>query len=472
MAVTYKPKIEYLIDWNDDGAFDTDEADIFNFVDSFAANYGSGVFNNNDNFAPLLLGGAIRLAKPIEGVSELVFRKSHLFRLVIGGKTIIECVADPASNERIVLHSKNRNSFNNQIEIGYNSSVKDSQVWHDALTQAGLLYGSATFNDYALSGFIVIRTRLSSFLTQFAEFAGGYVFEQSDGKFSFIAARANRASSTLNLDPQAIPLFTRDIQGKDGAVRNVLDTEAVVPVTNTEVIKTEEVTVPSGEVVERFIPAPSGTVVENWTIATDSLNPSVGAGFIETATLRATYAVVNISGAEATVNVTIGGDVTRSGRTFPFRTVRPLSESLYGIKTFRSYPNWGATNDIIWAELNRRDRSIRVAKVEFPMVRGMESLLDMDTGDIVTLYKDELRLNMLIGRKYVTIRDYIRVEWHLIELPTSYDDEDWLLDDDEYSLGLNTFLTDPNYTINDYLVLAGQPLELDGEFLEFEEVTI
>ena len=96
----------------------------------------------------------------------------------------------------------------------------------------------------------------------------------------------------------------------------------------------------------------------------------------------------------------------------------------------------------------------------------------MVTVDIVTLYKDELRLNMLIGRKYVTIRDYIRVEWHLIELPTSYADENWLLDDDEYSLGLNTFLTDPDYMINNYLVLAGQPLTLSGEFLEFEEVTI
>ena len=95
---------------------------------------------------------------------------------------------------------------------------------------------------------------------------------------------------------------------------------------------------------------------------------------------------------------------------------------------------------------------------------------------------------MMVGRKAVLSRNALEVKWDLIELP-SLDSavyrRGWFLDNDEYIVGVNTYINDDTPEVDmKFLTLGGKyvtindkriyiepfdPLSVDGKYIKLND---
>ena len=149
--------------------------------------------------------------------------------------------------------------------------------------------------------------------------------------------------------------------------------------------------------------------------------------------------------------------------TQALETERLGSIGIWGVIPFDDLKEWLGSVDALEQELSRRDSPLRTANLEMPIESNILSWVFLEPGSLTIVNHDDLTVNMMLGRKYVTFsRAVADLRWHLIEWPLAYPDEFWRLDDGDFRLGINTYLGDATIPMP-ITILGGHLLYFAGQ---------
>ena len=458
------PIHKFLVDWDDDGDFAHALSDISHYVTSCQYDYGMGVTNSPREFTVRLLNGRLRFYDDWDRVdinrliSDGKLFQPHRFRHLVDDRVSVDCLMDVVDGRRARLLSHNGNAFQARVNLTYASSVADSKVFHDALSQAGIAQAASSFPHSLMAAPLIIDMPLIQFLRQFARVVGGYVVEGFDGRISFHAPLANddHVAPFVNEDTHA--LFENDITVKAGEVRNAADIVITLPQTAQETISTVTITV-AGQSTEDFeVRAPRNALVANWSAA--------GASIIRSTPTLAVLHVRNTGSQAAAFTITVSGTVTRA-RQIVIHKDYADSIALYGEKPYRQDFDWLADQADARREIHRRSKARHVARQSFPFIDENRQIALLDTGEILNISSEDEAYRCMIGRRSVQVDRYMTVGWDLVEMPVSDSDDYWILGVSK--LGVNTRLAPERFVTNDFVYLGGELVLLGGEPIAFEK---
>lgn len=480
----------FLIDWNDVYFADREPApedDITSYVSFCSYAYGLNVLNNPDAFTFTSLGGSIKLNRDFEGIDERQLLRPHVMRHMIDDRIVVECIALPVRDRSMVLISRNQALLRDPVDLTYTESVKDFTLWADALRYVGADPGRLQiFNDYDVRGGLHLEQGFSQFINDFMTFGGGYAFEDRLGRLNFAAARSRLADNPNTfMNKTHVDMFDIDISSKEGIVRNEARTTILRPRFSREVVRTIDFALTANGFRDFYVASPEDKIAGNWDVkitkptilpaelTTDVLSTS-GSGF--------RFSAFNAGASDLDVTVEVFATTYSVIAQENLNELRVVSSVTYGRQPLERFPDWGADTRPVNEELTRLEQPLRVAKIEFPLMpevlpNGQRRVvgnpiewLDYDVGDIVRVRDDDTVVDMMIGRIVVQSGGAFVMQYHLLEQPLDVDayHRNWILDDDSYILGVNTFLTDPTPRLGNYLTLDGQYVTLNGENLYFE----
>lgn len=455
------PVHQFLVDWDDDGGFDHSLSDISHYVTSCAYDYGLGVMNSPREFTVRLLNGRLRFYDSWDRVdintliADGKLFQPHRFRHIVDGRVSVDCLMDVIDGRRARLLSHNANAFQSRVQLSYASSVADSKLFHDALSQVGVAQSASSFPHSLMAAPLIIDMTLIQFLRQFSRVVGGYVVEGFDGRISFHAPLANDDHVAPLVNESTNALFENEVTVKAGEVRNVADIVVTLPQTAQETISSLTIAIPAQSTEDFEVRAPRGSLVSNWS--------ATGASIISSTPTLAVLHARNTSSSEAAVTVTVSGTVTRPRQIVTHREY-PDSIALYGEKPYRQDFDWLADKADARREIHRRSKARHIGRQSFPLIDDNRQLFGLDTGSVLNISSEDEAYRCMIGRRSVQVDSYTTIGWDLVEMPVSDSDDYWILGVSK--LGVNTRLAPERFVTNNFLYLGGKLLLLGGQPLE------
>ena len=481
-----------LIDWEDlyqtplalGGAVGGND-DISDYVSQIDYGYGMGVFNDPRGFGLNLLNGSIRLNADLEGIPEYQLGAPHIFRHIIDGHIIMEGVAQPVRDRAFQLVSKNSGVANDDVQLAYTEEATDFKLWFDAHQSIAAQAGPVGyFNGYTTRGALEIAVSYGAFLNAMATFAGGYAFEDRFCRMNFMAARAGRLLNWNEwIDEVSQDLFYLDISAKEGVVRNEAQTEILRPTSiERETIRGYTFTLAANSARTLYTQSPEGKVSGAWSVVVTSPDPrpaTLSTQITEQDGRGMAFTVFNADDEPADVQLSVFATTYNTRLQENFANINVASSILYGRQPLEDFPNWGADNQPISEELGRLRNPLNVATIRLPIRDSDEfgnplSYLLYDTGTLLRVREEGRVIDMMIGRKKVISGDILELVWEMVELPTGVAayDRGWLMDNDDYILGVNTYLRDRSRAETHSLTLAGCYLELEGQQISFAPLNL
>ena len=476
---------QHLIDWNDVytlydynvideegivGEYD----DISYLVRSVGYTYGCGILNDDNDFTSASAFGRLVLngGLPSE-ITQDQLRRPHIYRHLIGGVLIFQCIAMPISENRFRLVSPNQAARRTKININYTEVELDAKLWNDAMSQAGVSSGGfMIFNGYELTAALDIEMEYGQFLNKFMEFAGGYAYEDKYCRMNFAAVNGLTDKNFVDVIDDGIQdIFTFDITSKEGAVRNQASEELVAPSSiSREKLQTYNLVIPALGFREFYYNL-TDKLGTNWSAVITQPSP-VPDGLItriENSRQRdVTFIVINGTEQEVTVQVELHAHTYSIASRLETSGLRVGSVLLYGRQPFEAFPSWGRNTLALQNELNRRSKPVNVAKIRMPIIPevgffGNDSYwLNLEVGDIVRVQDGANVYSMMIGSKTVESDDTFELEWHLVEVDTDDVKDAWYADDPLSILGVNTYLTNAEFVRGDFLTVGGKYVTIGG----------
>ena len=455
------PAHTYLVDWNDDGAFDHPLSDITGYVISCGYDYGAGVTNSPREIVVRLLNGRLRFHTNWDraDINQLIadgkLFQPHRFKHIVDGAVSVDCVMDIIDGRRARLLSHNANAFTQRIQMSYASSVADSKIFHDAMSQAGVAQAASTFPHSMMAAPLIINMPLLQFLRQFSRVVGGYIVEGIDGRIGFHAPLANQHPAPRLVSETTNPLFENDITVKAGEVRNSADIVITLPQTAQETISVVTIAVGAQSTEDFEVRAPRNALVSNWAAS--------GASITSATPTLATIHVRNPTPTAASITITVSGTVTRARQIIIHKNY-PDSIALYGEKPYRQDFDWLADKADARREIHRRSKARHIVRQSFPLIDENREIAFLDTGAVLTVSSEDEAYRCMIGRRSVQVDRYMTVGWDLVEMPVSDSDDYWTIGVSK--LGVNTRLAPERVVTNNFLYLGGKLLLLGGKPLE------
>ena len=500
---TWPGKEQILIDWNDTYQFDdaTDVQqfinpgdDIKDYVSNISYSFGFGVISSPAGFVPQMLTGAISLNKRLEDIPQDQLDRPHICRHIIDDNIIVECIALPVRDRTFTLTSPNTALLGDPVDKSSVTEQTDYWLWFEVMRQIGVRTGRYNlFNGYRLHEAVRVRRTLQSFLRDMMVFGGGYAFEDHLCRMNFISARAATIfnwAEYISEDHQDLSYL--NISTKAGSVKNTANTSIIrARSIDRKLIRPYTFTLEGNGFRTLRTPTPEGELAGLWSVTVTSPTP-------QPETLSVVIADQDVDGVGFTVFNADDDDVDVQLSVFAttydtfeqenYTNLNVSSTILYGERPLENFPDWGADNQPISEELSRLRRPLYVSRVRFPVLPEFTALgqrqqfgnaikfLLYDTGTIFRVLdkQTDLQVDMLLGHKRVTSSDILEVEWDLVELPTNVGvyDRGWILDNDAYILGVNTYLVDRQRTARNVLTIAGRELKLNGRNLTFQNLNL
>ena len=452
------------IDWRSDGQYDHPHSDVSACIDSFSLGYGMGLLNNPADFSISVLAGEARMLTPLPIAEDQGLYLRHRCRVSINDRPFCAGFITRVSDRVYRIESRNQELLQADIEIPIAASLTDAALFQRILSAAGLTPSDTNyFNGYTFADLIIMRGSVRSILSDFAKLAGGYVLEDGQGRIAFAAPRARLGESgTTFVDPLQTAIFELDISNKPGAIRNKVST--AIPIIATvagQSIRDVAVELDPGSDQTLDVPAPRDSLVTSWTAAVD--NDKLTLSVQDTSDLRLRLNVSNADAAKQAGTIAVTGAVKSVAATQALETERLGSIGIWGVIPFDDLKEWLGSVDALEQELSRRDSPLRTANLEMPIESNILSWVFLEPGSLTIVNHDDLTVNMMLGRKYVTFsRAVADLRWHLIEWPLAYPDEFWRLDDGDFRLGINTYLGDATIPMP-ITILGGHLLYFAGQ---------
>ena len=480
-----------IVDWNDvysvpglladaDGPFD----DISKYVEKITYTYGFNVVNNPDGFGFTTARGTLTLTTaPLpEGITAQQLNQPHIFRHELFGVVLFQGILQPVDGGVFNIISPNQQLLRNAINLTYETSVLDAELFYDALSQSGAQQGdNFVFNEYSLTAGLTIESSFGRLLNDFMKFGGGYAYEDRHCRINFVAARGLFYDNYLDVIEEDVQdLFTLDITSKEGAVRNDVAGEVIIP---TSIVReragTYSRTVEAGSFAQLYYAVPQGKVASNWAVVLTAPNPvpnGITYQIIDAGNSDITFVLTNGSMLSVDISADLFVSTYEVAQRERLSDIRIDSVLLYGRQAFDDFPNWASDAGPVQSELNRLKDPLSVARIRLPIVPDDEfspfgndvvwSFLDV--GAILRVQQGAFAKDMMIGRVVVVSIETFEIEWHLVDVPTSQSVTDvevlaWYADNEANILGINTYLTDEIFVRGNFLTIGGKYLEIDGD---------
>lgn len=456
-----------IIDWDDtllaEGGGEVSlggNNNVSDYVTRLEYNYGLGVINAPNHFTPTMLRGRIRLNRDLDHIPLSQLDRPHYMRHIVDGRVLMQCIAHPVRNRTLRLSSPNTALLRERVDKSSVEPRWDYWLWDEVLAQVGAARGPvAIFNGYDLHGGLRVRTTLANFLRQMMTFGGGYTFEDQWMRLNFMAARGGSLRNWQELvSEQSNDTFQLDISPKSGVVRNEARASIVrVNPFGRKLIRSYDLTLATNGVSQLFTAVPAGEIGGQWSVVVSAPNPAP-------ATVRVTverqdgdgvnFSVFNAGGDAVAVTVEVYATTYNVLENENVSALNVESSILYGRQPLERFPDWGASTRPINEELERLRRPLLVCKLRMPIVpevleTGQASetgnpirWLHFDVGTLMRMRDGEREVVMMIGRKHVNSREIIELEWDLVEFPIgrSAYERGWHIDDNNYTLGVDTYI--------------------------------
>ena len=390
-------------------------------------------------------------------------------------------VIQPLGGGRFNIVSPNQPLLRNLVEVSYDEEALGAQFFYDALRQSGARQGNNfVFNGYQLRPGLNYSASYGRFLNDFMTFGGGYAYEDRQCRINFVAARGlfyDNYADIIEDDLQ--DLFEIDITTKEGAVRNDVSGEIVLPTSIVRaLVRTYTETIDAGSFKQLYYAVPEGKVASNWSIRLTAPNPvPEGVSFliIDESNSDITFVLANGSPQSADISAELYVSTYEVAQRDRLSEVRIDSVLAYGRQPFEDFPDWAGDAGPVQNELNRLKDPLSVCRLRLPIVPddarspfGNDVLWAFfDVGKILRIQDGPFSKDMMIGRIVVDSIDTFEIEWHLVEVPTSKSVTDvevpaWYADNQDNILGINTYLTDEVFTTGNFLTVAGEFFTLTG----------
>lgn len=285
--------------------------------------------------------------------------------------------------------------------------------------------------------------------------------EHSNGELVFVAPRSRVGTSgDIRIDAQQTEIFEQDISYKVHAIRNQgLSSVPEIDVKDGEELRSVSLDLGGREEKVLQVNAPSDSVVTNWAAVTD--NSQITATVSASTLLNARVTASNQSDTAQTGKLSVTGTVKVMFSANAEVRRRPASIDVWGVVPYRNLPEWMADRESIEQELSRRDTPLSTATVDAPLTSAISSWAFLEPGSLMILHDNDLTLNMMVGRKYITLSKTPSLRFHLVEFPINYPDEYWILDSPNFELGINTYLS------NEIIPTTGHNLIYHGDRLVY-----
>ena len=221
----YDPKIQFLVDFADDGNYATDITDE---ITKYQAKYGTEVI---EGVSKQLVEGArgiievhnndAKYTRASSGTYSIVqLSRPHKFRMNIDGTTVLEAIVAPPEeidtkdDERVIfnIESENDPKLINNLRRAFltePSAPTATQIFDAIIAQADIRKNPAADPGTTRSSAFSVDDRLDSILWELCKFSGSIAFEMWDGSISMITV-----PNLIGMDAKLIQSNTMQILRK------------------------------------------------------------------------------------------------------------------------------------------------------------------------------------------------------------------------------------------------------------------
>ena len=504
MPILYHPEFKFEVDWNGDDYLSAD-ADIFRDVLSITLTDGALIAAGAREVVPTSAFGNVSLHNrdlryAAEGPTAFEPDNQTLrrpCRLTADGVLLWSGLADPVtlthefrslSIARVQLHGLLFERLAENVDAYLTAGSTIDLEWPLFAQRAGITVGDDPVNATEIGVLTYVDQPLRRAAADYARFADGYVFERHNGRLQLISPRAIAAQTPTVIDltearqaADGLIVFNRSyVEQRTDLVRNQLQAaiRRLTPAADAEVIKSISEEMPPETIFTRTYPlsgVQGGAITAaGWTVVpstfsngdpiplTDPFNVLAIARVIASTDTSATVEFYNASPTTATYTANLAAVVTRIEEDQIYELNYGWSQRRYDVQLIQT-PPWHAAgtsiyDHLIWArrQLNRLQHPVFYGRLTLPLWQPTEALsavvAGIRPGSVVEIDERDVSGGELLRRRMLVLQcDYSirpqaampRLTVHALELPVSFEDEQWIGTTGVSMAGRNTVAAGP-----------------------------